>query len=250
MMKKMCARPNRISETGVSTGGRVSIGGESDSFYEYLLKSALQTKNKDKLAYFEKCVDELAAVLYRKFSGGETFAPRRSGQAIPEIGHLDCFFPGLLALSSTVYENSRHLEMAEAMMDTCLNLYRVPTGIGAETAILEPKFRITNNENRLRPEVVESLFYLWRITGKERYRNYAWKIFLAFEKVARQPKGGYCALRDGMTCPRGSASEYADVGSMPSFWVGETLKYFYLIFSDRVPLKHWVFTTEAHPMPL
>lgn len=249
LMKSACARPNRVSDTGASIGGSISIGGESDSFYEYLLKSAIQTGDERKLAYFEKCVDGLYALLYRRFPGGTTFGPHRNGRTSASIGHLDCFFPGLLALSSTVYKNSRHLEMAEAMMDTCVKLYKTPTGVGAESAGLEPHFRITNSENKLRPEVVESLFYLWRITGKERYRNFAWEMFRAFEKHARQPQGGYCAMRAGRACPRGSAGEYRDVGSMPSFWVGETLKYFYLIFTDSMPLKHWVFTTEAHPMP-
>lgn len=37
--------------------------------------------------------------------------------------------------------------------------------------------------------------------------------------------------------------------SMESFWMAETLKYFYLIFSepDLISLDEWVFNTEAHP---
>ena len=36
---------------------------------------------------------------------------------------------------------------------------------------------------------------------------------------------------------------------MESFWMGETLKYFYLIFSDPslISLDDFVFNTEAHP---
>ncbi len=38
--------------------------------------------------------------------------------------------------------------------------------------------------------------------------------------------------------------------SMESFWLRETLKYFYLVFSepDLVNLDEWVFNTEAHPL--
>lgn len=34
-----------------------------------------------------------------------------------------------------------------------------------------------------------------------------------------------------------------------SFWLSETLKYFYLIFSSPhyISLDDWVFNTEAHP---
>lgn len=37
---------------------------------------------------------------------------------------------------------------------------------------------------------------------------------------------------------------------MESFWLGETLKYFYLIFSepDIVSLDDWVLNTQGHPL--
>ena len=38
---------------------------------------------------------------------------------------------------------------------------------------------------------------------------------------------------------------------MPSFFLAETLKYLYLIFTDPatvLPLDQWVLTTEAHPV--
>ena len=44
-----------------------------------------------------------------------------------------------------------------------------------------------------------------------------------------------------------------DPGSMPSFWIAETLKYLYLLFTDdeqQLPLDKWVFKTEAHPLPI
>ena len=40
---------------------------------------------------------------------------------------------------------------------------------------------------------------------------------------------------------------------MESFWLAETLKYFYLLFSDDpdlIPLDEFVFNTEAHPLPI
>ena len=36
--------------------------------------------------------------------------------------------------------------------------------------------------NLQRPETVESLFYMWRITGDLTYRNWGWKMFEAFMK--------------------------------------------------------------------
>lgn len=41
----------------------------------------------------------------------------------------------------------------------------------------------------------------------------------------------------------------AQVDSMESFWMAETLKFFYLIFSepDKISLDDYVSNTEAHP---
>lgn len=39
--------------------------------------------------------------------------------------------------------------------------------------------------NILRPEVVESIFMLWRITGDKQYQEWGWTIFQAFQKWAK-----------------------------------------------------------------
>lgn len=40
--------------------------------------------------------------------------------------------------------------------------------------------------------------------------------------------------------------------SIQSYWMGESLKYFYLIFSepDLISLDDWVFNTKAHPLSI
>lgn len=49
--------------------------------------------------------------------------------------------------------------------------------------------------NILRPETVESLFYLWRLTGNKTYQEWGWNIFQAFEKNSRV-ESGYVGLKD------------------------------------------------------
>ena len=49
--------------------------------------------------------------------------------------------------------------------------------------------------NILRPETVESLFYLWRLTGNKTYQDWGWNIFEAFEKNSRI-ESGYVGLKD------------------------------------------------------
>ncbi|KAH6577519.1 hypothetical protein BASA60_004001 [Batrachochytrium salamandrivorans] len=104
-----------------------------------------------------------------------------------------------------------------------------------------------DGHNLLRPETVESLFVLYRITGKRKYREWAWRIFRAFEKWCRVNGGGYTSLDDVRVVPPPQRDK------MESFFVGETLKYFYLIFNDDtelIDLSTYVFNTEAHPLPV
>ena len=94
-----------------------------------------------------------------------------------------------------------------------------------------------------RPEAIESLFILYRITGDETLLEDAWTMFRAIEKHTRTEYGN-AALRNAMRDPPDK------MDAMESFWTAETLKYFYLIFSedpDLISLDEWVFNTEAHP---
>jgi endoplasmic reticulum Man9GlcNAc2 1,2-alpha-mannosidase len=93
---------------------------------------------------------------------------------------------------------------------------------------------------------MESIFYLWRVTKEPIYREWGWKIFQAFNKHSRVASGGFTGLSN-VQDPRSHRTN-----RMESFWLGETLKYAYLLFSDddMLPLDRYVFNTEAHPLPM
>jgi len=94
----------------------------------------------------------------------------------------------------------------------------------------------------LRPEAIESVFILYRMTGDERLRDQAWDMFQAIERHTKVEYGSAALVDVTSNTPRQS-----DI--MESFWTAETLKYFYLIFSpqDLISLDDYVFNTEAHP---
>ncbi|PKX95703.1 glycoside hydrolase family 47 protein [Aspergillus novofumigatus IBT 16806] len=133
-----------------------------------------------------------------------------------------------------------------------------------------------DRHNLQRPETVESLFYMYRVTGDQMYRQWGWEMFKSFirhtavvehdhshetdvpadadaaaagaqaEKVARPSRiTGFTSLSNANTVPPVTRD------NMESFWMAETLKYFYLLFSDRdfISLEDHVFNTEAHPLP-
>jgi mannosyl-oligosaccharide alpha-1,2-mannosidase len=114
----------------------------------------------------------------------------------------------------------------------------------------------------LRPEAIESVFIMYRITADPAYLEHAWDMFTAVVAASRTPYANG-QVRDVTfvepPVPRGAKVEGVRDGvftrednvedKMESFWTAETLKYFYLAFSreDMVSLDEWVFNTEAHP---
>lgn len=95
----------------------------------------------------------------------------------------------------------------------------------------------------LRPEAIESVFVLYRTTARADLLDKAWHMFMAIDKMTSTTLAN-SAVNDVTTPGKPSASD-----SMESFWLGETLKYFYLMFAEEqlVSLDEWVFNTEAHP---
>ncbi|TDZ38701.1 Endoplasmic reticulum mannosyl-oligosaccharide 1,2-alpha-mannosidase [Colletotrichum trifolii] len=94
----------------------------------------------------------------------------------------------------------------------------------------------------LRPEAIESVWYMYRITGDPVWQEKGWKMWEAIHKHTRTEYGA-SAIDDVLSATPQTVDE------MESFWVAETLKYFYLLFStpDVVSLDDWVLNTEAHP---
>jgi mannosyl-oligosaccharide alpha-1,2-mannosidase len=78
------------------------------------------------------------------------------------------------------------------------------------------------------PELIESIFILYRITGDASLQHAAWRMFTAISN-ATKTEVSHSAIADVM-CPHGQETRKLD--ECESFWMAETLKYFYLIFSE------------------
>ncbi|QIX02456.1 hypothetical protein AMS68_007973 [Peltaster fructicola] len=108
----------------------------------------------------------------------------------------------------------------------------------------------TDTKYHLRPEAIESVFLLYRMTGDASLQETAWEMYTSIMDISTT-KLANAALLDVTHLPNelkgGIESQQFD--SMESFWLAETLKYFYLIFSepDLISLDEYVFNTEAHP---
>jgi mannosyl-oligosaccharide alpha-1,2-mannosidase len=77
----------------------------------------------------------------------------------------------------------------------------------------------------IRPEAIESVFILYRITGEEFWYQTGWDMFQAIQRYTKVPIA-HSAIDDVTSSAPAKANE------MESFWLAETLKYFYLLFSE------------------
>lgn len=116
-------------------------------------------------------------------------------------------------------------------------------------AALPPGFvGIRSRTYILRPEAIESVWYMYRITGDATWQDKGWTMFEAIIN-ATSTRFGHSAIHD-VTASLEDGSFQMD--QMESFWLAETLKYFYLLYStpDVISLDEWVLNTEAHPFKL
>ncbi|KAJ1896116.1 hypothetical protein LPJ66_004186 [Kickxella alabastrina] len=261
----------------------LSMGAGADSFYEYQLKQyVLHDKAEEKYKdQYVASVEAVKAKLVAKSDSGLLYLGQwRNNMTVfvREMEHLACFYPGLMALGAQVLDRPQDLTIAEELARTCYLSYKTTaTGLGPETfsfsksgqlspavdditddmlpvaaalgypKIFQPnKYGITPVDTRyiLRPETVESLFMLYRVTDDPKYQEWGWDIFNAIEKHTKAEVGyaAYVNVHDV-----NSTGNWID--SMESFFMAETLKYLYLLFSptDLISLDEFVLSTEAHP---
>jgi mannosyl-oligosaccharide alpha-1,2-mannosidase len=83
---------------------------------------------------------------------------------------------------------------------------------------------------------------MYRITGEKKWQDKGWAMFEAIIE-ATQTEAGHSAIDSVITSHPSPSNE------MESFWLAETLKYFYLLYTtpDVISLDEWVLNTEAHP---
>ncbi|XP_073432016.1 mannosyl-oligosaccharide 1,2-alpha-mannosidase IA-like [Dendrobates tinctorius] len=250
--------PNYLNPSSGQWGQHhVSVGGLGDSFYEYLLKAWLMSDKTDedaKKLYYD-AVQSIETHLIRKSSNGLTYiAEWKGGLLEHKMGHLTCFAGGMFALGADGAPSDKtghHIELAAEIAKTCHESYdRTTMKLGPEAFRFDGGVEaIATRQNEkyyiLRPEVIETYMYMWRFTHDPKYRQWGWEAVQALEKYCRV-EGGYSGIKDVYA----THPNHDDV--QQSFYLAETLKYLYLLFSedDLLPLEHWVFNTEAHPLPI
>ena len=222
-------------ETGTWTNTDSHISGGIDSYYEYLWKCWLLFGDKDCREMWNASIPAINKYLADEIRGQLWYghADMQTGERTKtQYGALDAFFPALLASSGDL-ERARCLQASSFKM---WNLY------GIEPETLDYKtMQVVARSYHLRPEIIESTYYLYHYTGDPEYRRMGEKMFDDFVKYCRA-EAGYTALADVIS--------KQPLDEMQSFVLAETFKYFYLLFapSETLQFDGVIFNTEAHPL--
>ena len=226
-------------ETGQWTNTDSHVSGAIDSYYEYLLKCSLLFGDQDCKRMW---TDSIAAI--NKYLADEIktqyrvelwygHADMNTGvRKDTTFGALDAFFPAVLALGGDLPRAKRLQESAFAMWKHH----------GVEPEVFDYSTnQVKSAGYPLRPEIVESTYYLYHYTKDEKYLRMGEQLWKDFVKHCRTDEG-YAALKSVVT------KEKSD--SMQSFLFAETFKYFYLLFAppNTLDFNQVIFNTEAHPI--
>jgi Glycosyl hydrolase family 47 len=244
--KAVVALFNRRSKIGlvgsainVETGEWVSteshISGGIDSYYEYLLKAWKLFGDKDFKNMWDVSVAAVNKYLAQEVNGELWYGHANMDSGVVNrtyFGALDAFFPAELALGGD-------LKKAEELENSCYKMW-LYYGIEPEQ-INYTDMSILDSGYVLRPENIESNYYLYKFTHDPEYLCRAETYFNTFVYNCRV-KDGFASLA--------SVTTKKHVDDMESFVFAETFKYLYLSFApdSALDFNKIIFNTEAHPL--
>jgi len=219
------------------TNTESAIGAYIGSYYEYLYKSWRLFGDKDFKAAWEVHQNAIRKYLISKQDSGWflTHVDMNTGKEIsPTYGALDAFYAGLSAYAGDTV-TARQVQRANYYMWTKFNIE--PEEFNFKTGKILSAYYV------LRPENLESCFYLSRFTKDDRY---LWMAKRMVDDIVEHCRNdiGYASLKNVQT--------FEKANSMQSFFFAETLKYAYLVFAPESALdfSKVVLNTEAHPMKI
>ncbi|TQN65186.1 Mannosyl-oligosaccharide 1,2-alpha-mannosidase, partial [Colletotrichum shisoi] len=207
---------------GHFTTREVRLGSRGDSYYEYLIKQYLQT---GEVIYRDMWEDALVGIEKHLVTTTRNAAPKFVAELPTGIG-------------GPLSPKMDHLATEGQLMNTCWGMYAVTdtglapeiTWFNASEADLQPRpgdrwlplskwkkdytIKPLDAHNLQRPETVESLFMMYRITGNSMNREWGWKVFQSFQAHTLVPDGeGYTSLNDVRAVPPTARD------NMESFWL-------------------------------
>lgn len=211
------------------------VGAGIDSYYEYLFKSYILLGDERYLSRFNRHYNAIMKYIRQGPMLLDVHMHRPHTKSKNFMDALLAFWPGLQVLSGDLKPAVQTHEM----------LYQV---MKMHTFIPEAftyDFQIHWGQYHLRPEFIESTYFLYKATGDHYYLQVGKKVLKTLQKHAKVACG-FAAVNDIRT------GKHED--RMDSYLLSETIKYLYLLFTEEsdllINIDDFIFTTEAHLLPL
>jgi mannosidase alpha-like ER degradation enhancer 2 len=222
-------------ETGRWTNTIAGIQGGIDSYYEYLLKASILFDDADCARMWKRSVAAINKYLADERPDGLWYGQAEEASGVRTTtyyGALDAFFPAVLALGGD-------LERAKRLEDSSYGMWQM-NGIEPDKFDYVTK-AIQSAKYPLRPEIMESAYYLYVKTGDAKY--------VAMGRTFFEDLVKYCGTGDGFASLKDVRTKQKS-DQMGSYLFAESFKYLYLLFSpaSTLPFDSVIFNTEAHPM--
>ncbi|KAK2835664.1 hypothetical protein Q5P01_016148 [Channa striata] len=211
------------------------VGAGIDSYYEYLLKAYILLGDDQFLQRFNVHYASIMKYISQPPLLLDVHIHKPLLPARTWMDSLLAFFPGLQVLKGDIRPAIETHEM----------LYQVTKKHNFLPEAFTTDFRVHWAQHPLRPEFAESTYFLYKATGDPYYLEAGRTILDNLNRFARVPCG-FAAMKDVRT---GSHEDRMD-----SFFLAEMFKYLFLLFAEAEDLpfdiEDYVFTTEAHLLPL
>ncbi|CAH1736864.1 ER degradation-enhancing alpha-mannosidase-like protein 3 [Aphis gossypii] len=211
------------------------VGAGIDSYYEYCLKAYVLLGESRYLSRFNK---HYAAIMKYISQGPMLLDVHMHRPQINSKNFMDAllaFWPGLQVLSGDL----------KPAIETHEMLYQVVQKHNFIPEAFTTDFQVHWGQHPLRPEFLESTYFLYKATGDPHYLNVGRQVLNSLQKYARV-ECGFAAVKDVRTT--------ANEDTMDSFVLAETFKYLYLLFAESedliINIDEYLFTTEGHLLPL
>lgn len=179
-----------------------------------------------------------------------------------QLDHASCSAGATIAIAGKLFSHDEHVVYGDKLARACTYAYSVfPNRVMPSSSLLQScpdldpceyrpnsgsrpaGFRVREGSYSLSAEAASSVFALYRVTGNDEWRDLAYDLWDAVKDVSRAGEA-YAAVEDV------TKEQIKHVDAMASGWMGETLKYFFLVFSDEdlLNLDKWVFNSAGHAM--
>ncbi|KAK7867751.1 hypothetical protein R5R35_002254 [Gryllus longicercus] len=211
------------------------VGAGIDSYYEYCLKAYILLGDERYLGRFNTHYSAVMKYISQGPMLLDVHMHRPHTNSRNFMDALLAFWPGLQVLKGDI----------KPAVETHEMLYQVMQRHNLIPEAFTTDFQVHWGQHPLRPEFLESTYFLYRATNDPYYLEVGKNVLRSLQKFARVPCG-YAAVKDVRT------GIHED--RMDSFVLAETFKYLYLLFADPsdlvLDLDEFLFTTEAHLLPL